>query len=186
MYTSSSKCSMFTIISALIALVAGIFIGYRFYTFSPWYPTVHRAIAVIHPTEGNKVQGIATFSQEKDGLHISVTCNNLTPGKHGLHIHCFGDARNTESFCNHFNPINKRHGGPASAERHVGDLGNIEADASGAARYELVDKELSLNGPHSIIGRSVLVHADADDLTSQPSGNSGARIGYGVIGIMGK
>jgi len=185
MQTSSSKC-IITVAYSIIALVAGIFIGYRFYTYSPWYPTVHKAVAVIHPTNNNTVNGVVTFSQEKDGVHVSVTCNNLTQGKHGFHIHCFGDPRNTESFCNHFNPTKKPHGGPHSAERHVGDLGNIEADASGTAHYEFIDNVISLNGPHSIIGRSILIHAGEDDLTSQPSGNSGAKIGYGVIGITDK
>jgi len=67
--------------------------------------------------------------------------------------------------------------------RHVGDLGNIKASSDGTATYKRVDKVISLNGPHSIIGRSVIVHAKADDMKTQPAGDSGDRIGCGVIGI---
>jgi len=169
-----------------IALALGIFMGYRLYTFFPQAHHVSKAIAIVHPLANNTVTGTVIFSEEKDGLHIVVECNNLTPGKHGFHIHSFGDPRSVESFCNHYNPTNKQHGCPASTERHVGDLGNIEADTSGHVRHEMVDSILALNGPTSIIGRSIIIHADEDDCVSQPSGNSGARIAYGVIGIAGK
>jgi Cu-Zn family superoxide dismutase len=67
--------------------------------------------------------------------------------------------------------------------RHVGDMGNIEADESGNARLEYVDKTLSFEGDGSIIGRSVIVHQNEDDLKTQPTGNAGPRIACGVIGI---
>jgi Cu-Zn family superoxide dismutase len=75
------------------------------------------------------------------------------------------------------------HAGPDSPKRHVGDLGNLEADADGNAHLEYVDKHLMLNGPKSIIGRGVIVHANEDDLKSQPTGNAGGRVACGVIGI---
>jgi Cu-Zn family superoxide dismutase len=65
----------------------------------------------------------------------------------------------------------------------VGDLGNISADEMGMAHLEWTDTFLSFSGPHSILGRGVIVHAGADDLTSQPTGNAGARVACGVIGI---
>ncbi len=77
----------------------------------------------------------------------------------------------------------KPHGGPHDAERHVGDLGNLTADENGKATVKLEDKMLGLFGPHSIIGRSLIVHAKADDLKSQPAGNAGGRIACAVIGI---
>jgi Cu-Zn family superoxide dismutase len=73
-----------------------------------------------------------------------------------------------------------------SAKRHVGDLGNITADVSGQAQLEVVDPQLELEGPNSIIGRAVAVHGKVDDLTSQPSGAAGARIACGVIGLAAK
>jgi len=186
MNNSLSKNIMLYVLYLAIALVAGIFIGYRFYYYSPWFHRIDKAIAVIHPTRDSKISGQVTFVEKKDGLHISVKCQGLTPGDHGFHIHTFGDARCEDAFCNHFNPTNSKHGGPDSEDRHVGDLGNITANAEGTATLEVVDKQLSLNGPESIVGRSVIIHENADDLVSQPSGNAGARIAYGIVGIAHK
>jgi len=89
----------------------------------------------------------------------------------------------------HFNPLKKTHGGPEDAERHVGDLGNVTASEDGVAKVEITDALISLTGPHSIIGRTVVVHADPDDLgrggveLSKTTGNAGARVACGVIGI---
>lgn len=89
----------------------------------------------------------------------------------------------------HFNPFGKEHGAPNAEIRHVGDLGNVEADASGSAKINITDKFISLSGPLSILGRTVVVHADIDDLgvggheLSKTTGNAGGRIGCGVIGI---
>jgi superoxide dismutase, Cu-Zn family len=144
-----------------------------------------KAIAVLHPTDGNKVSGTVTFTEEADGVRIQADISGLTPGKHGFHVHEFGDcsAPDLASAGGHFNPTNKPHAGPDAAERHVGDMGNVEADASGAAKLDYVDHEISLaNDQRSVIGRSVIVHAKADDLKSQPAGDSGARIACGVIG----
>jgi Cu-Zn family superoxide dismutase len=109
----------------------------------------------------------------------------LTPGAHGFHVHEFGDCSMADGTCAgaHFNPTGAPHGGPDDARRHAGDLGNVKADESGKAIYKRVDKMLALNGPSSIIGRSIIVHAAPDDLKTQPSGNAGARVGCGVIGI---
>jgi Cu-Zn family superoxide dismutase len=75
------------------------------------------------------------------------------------------------------------HGGPTDVQRHVGDLGNIVADEQGNAHYDWTDTKLSFNGEDSIIGRGVIVHAGEDDLKSQPTGNAGARVACGVIGV---
>ena len=145
-----------------------------------------KAIAVLYPTAGNKVSGTISFTEEADGVHIKAEIKGLTPGKHGFHVHEFGDcsAADLSSAGGHFNPTNKPHAGPDAAERHMGDMGNVEADASGKADLDYVDHDISLtNEERSIIGRSVIVHAKADDLKSQPAGDSGARIACGVIGI---
>jgi Cu-Zn family superoxide dismutase len=145
-----------------------------------------KAIAVLHPTAGNKVGGTVTFTEEADGVRVQADITGLTPGKHGFHVHEFGDcsAPDLTSVGGHFNPANKPHGGPDAAKRHVGDMGNVEADASGAAKLDYVDHEISLaHDQRSVIGRSVIVHAKADDLKSQPAGDSGTRIACGVIGI---
>ena len=75
------------------------------------------------------------------------------------------------------------HGGPMESMRHEGDMGNIEANSNGVAHLEYVDSAISFKGISSIIGRSIIVHEKEDDLKTQPTGNAGARIGYGVIGI---
>lgn len=144
-----------------------------------------KAIAVLHPTAGNKVSGTVTFTEVADGVQIHADITGLTPGNHGFHVHEFGDCSvaDLSSAGAHFNPTKKPHAGPDDAERHVGDMGNVEAAASGKATLDYVDHQISLtNDQDSVIGRSVVVHAKADDLKTQPAGDSGARIACGVIG----
>lgn len=177
-----------TILCVIIVMLGSLFIGSTYHYYSPFYNTITEAIAVIHPTKGNTVSGIASFSQRSDGLHISARLVGLTPGNHGFHIHEFGDCACDDATCagDHFNPTDRHHGAPNVQDRHVGDLGNLRADAQGNAVYEYVDTHATLNGPRSIIGRSVIIHAQEDDYTTQPTGNAGARLGCGVIGIAKK
>jgi superoxide dismutase, Cu-Zn family len=114
----------------------------------------------------------------------------LTQGKHGFHIHEFGDLSNgCTSAGGHFNPHKKQHGAPEDSNRHVGDLGNIEADEKGEAVVALTDKLISLNGVNSILGRCVVLHQGTDDLgkggdeESKKTGNAGPRVACGVIGL---
>lgn len=142
------------------------------------------AIAELHPTKDSKVHGKVTFtSVETGGVRIVADIDGLAPGKHGFHIHEHGDcsAADASSAGGHFNPDNKPHGALDATSRHVGDLGNVEADAKGHAHYELVDAVITLEGAHSIIGRAVIVHEKADDFTTQPTGNAGSKLACGVI-----
>ena len=109
----------------------------------------------------------------------------LKPGKHGFHIHEFGDCSDKEakSAGGHYNPTKHEHAGPDAPMHHMGDLGNIEADASGKAHLEMKDKDLKLSGENSIIGYGVIVHEKADDLKTQPTGDAGGRVACGVIGV---
>jgi Cu-Zn family superoxide dismutase len=118
-------------------------------------------------------------------MKIVADLIGLTPGKHGFHIHEFGDCSSPDgkSAGGHFNPDNNPHAGHDAAQRHEGDMENIEADSSGKAHFELTDKIMTMSGEHSIIGRSVIVHEKADDLHSQPTGDAGGRVACGVIGI---
>jgi Cu-Zn family superoxide dismutase len=144
-----------------------------------------KAIAVLHPTAGSKVGGTVTFTEVADGVQVQAEITGLSPGNHGFHVHEFGDCSSADASAagGHFNPTGKPHAGPDALERHVGDMGNVEADASGKAKLDYVDHQISLtNDQQSVIGRSVVVHAKADDLKSQPAGDSGARIACGVIG----
>lgn len=138
---------------------------------------------ILNPTKGNKVEGLVTFTKVEGGVKIVAIVNNLTPGSHGFHIHEFGDcsAPDGSSAGGHFNPKKTQHGSPEALERHVGDLGNLVADKFGVAHYERIDKLIQLDGPDTIIGRSVVVHDNADDFKTQPTGNAGGRVACGVI-----
>lgn len=147
--------------------------------------SITQAVAVLHPTEGNETRGVVHFVRSDHGVRIVADVEGLNSGAHGFHIHQLGDcsAPDGTSAGGHFNPEGKAHGGPDDVQRHVGDLGNLMADDSGAAHYEATDSILAFSGSHSIIGRGVIVHAGEDDLTSQPTGAAGARLACGVIGI---
>jgi superoxide dismutase, Cu-Zn family len=175
----------YILITALIIAPAALFVGSHYYYYSPLYSSVTHATAVIYPTKGNKASGVVTFVQEKDGIRVIAQISGLTPGDHGFHVHEFGNCACDDAVCagEHFNPTNQPHAGPDDVHRHIGDLGNIKADDQGNGTYDYVDHQITLNGPHSIIGRALIIHEKEDDLKSQPSGNAGARIGCGVIGI---
>jgi len=146
-----------------------------------------KAVCVI----AGDVNGKIYFEQTGDGpVTVTGEVSGLAAGKHGFHVHEFGDNTNgCISAGPHFNPNKQVHGGPDSDVRHVGDLGNVEADASGVAKVNISDKVIALNGANNIIGRTLVVHADIDDLgvggheLSSTTGNAGARLGCGVIGL---
>jgi Cu-Zn family superoxide dismutase len=143
-----------------------------------------KAVAVVHGFGDHPVKGIIHFTATADGVEVRGELSGLKPGKHGFHIHEFGDVSSGDPKCHggHFNPEKQKHGAPDAAERHVGDLGNITADGRGKAEISMKDKLIALSGPHSIIGRAVIIHEKADDFT-QPVGNAGGRIAGGVVGI---
>ena len=146
---------------------------------------VQRAIAVLDPTKGSSVHGVVTFETVEKGVHVVANVSGLKPGKHGFHVHEFGDCSSDSSLAagGHFNPGGMRHGAPDSEMRHAGDMGNLTADDSGNAHLDYIDPMISLQGDHSIVGHGVIVHEKEDDLATQPTGNSGARIGCGVIAM---
>lgn len=144
------------------------------------------ATAKIAPASGSDVSGEMRFHQDGERVRIQGTLEGLTAGEHGLHIHTVGDcsAPDASSAMGHFAPDGDPHGSPQEpADRHhVGDLGNISADQAGIAAIDTADAEMTLGtGEKSIVGRAVIVHAGADDLTSQPSGAAGARVGCGIV-----
>ena len=141
------------------------------------------ANAELNPTQGNQVQGKVVFEPADGGLRIIAHITGLTPGDHGFHLHEKPDcsAPDGSSAGDHWNPTQQPHGAPDSPAHHAGDLGNITADASGAAHVERMVKGLAIDGSQGVVGRSVIVHANPDDLTSQPSGNAGARLACSVV-----
>ncbi len=148
--------------------------------------TVTSAIAVLIPAADSHVAGTVKFTQESEGVRVEADITGLTPGKHGFHVHEKGDLSKPDltSAGGHFNPESQPHADRTAGERHVGDLGNLEAGADGHATASFVDSRIKLSGPNSIIGRAVIVHAKADDLKSQPTGESGGRVAGGVVGIV--
>src|SRR6202035_4094665 len=128
--------------------------------------------------------GTVTFVMKGDQVQVVADVQNLKPGKHGFHIHEKGDCSSPDasSAGGHFNPENMKHGGPDASEHHVGDLGNIEADANGRAHYDRTVNFLEIAvDPNTIDGKAIIVHAQEDDLHTQPTGNSGARLACGII-----
>lgn len=138
------------------------------------------------------VKGVITFKQDTAKKTVTVTgsISGLKPGQHGFHVHAFGDnSDGCTSAGPHYNPDNVDHAGPTDEKRHVGDLGNVTVDENGCCNVNITDSVISLTGERSIIGRTLVVHADVDDLgkggheLSKTTGNAGGRLACGVIGI---
>lgn len=142
------------------------------------------AIVGVGDQKGH-VKGSLVLTELPDGgVSISGVISGLTPGQHGFHVHEHGDCGSADGMSagGHFNPTKAPHGDTEATHSHVGDLGNIKADKSGRAFVEITKKPATLGtGPSSFLGRSFIVHGGPDDLTSQPAGESGHRIGCGVI-----
>jgi Cu-Zn family superoxide dismutase len=146
---------------------------------------VTRAVCVLQPVGDSGVSGTIYITVEGDKALIEGTVEGLTSGEHGFHVHEFGDLTDQEageSAGGHYNPHGHAHGGPDDEERHPGDFGNIEANRQGQAEVRIEVTGLELSGEHCVLGRSLVVHANADDF-SQPSGNAGPRVAFGVIGV---
>mmetsp|Transcript_18299 Transcript_18299/g.30504 ORF Transcript_18299/g.30504 Transcript_18299/m.30504 type:complete len:156 (+) Transcript_18299:49-516(+) len=149
-----------------------------------------RSMCVMTGEDGVGGHLVLSQAQEDAPTIIDGVITGLTPGKHGIHIHVFGDfSQGLTSAGGIFNPFGKNHGAPDDEERMVGDLGNVEVDEEGQAQVHLEDRLGKLIGPHSVIGRSLVVTAGEDDLgrggheLSLTNGNSGPRVAGGVIGI---
>lgn len=176
-----------TVLAVCVAVVTGL-LGFRSATAQhadeKKAETIEKAVAILIPTKDSKVQGRVTFSH-KDGKNtVHAVLSGLTPGEHGFHIHQYGVwSEDGMASGGHYNPTDHPHAGLAVKNRHVGDLGNITADDKGNAELTINDAGFMFHGPTSILGRGVVVHAKADDLKSQPSGDAGGRLAVGVIGV---
>lgn len=144
-----------------------------------------KAVAAVHPTEGNEVTGTVTFQDVEDGVRVQGEFEGLSSGLHGFHIHQYGDctADDGTSAGGHYNPGDNQHGSPTQDNRHMGDMGNLSVSEEGTATINYVDSKIKLNGPESIMGRGIIIHGGEDDFESQPSGDAGPRVGCGVIGV---
>jgi superoxide dismutase, Cu-Zn family len=145
--------------------------------------TAQMTTATLSPTAGNSAAGTVVFTQKGDKVTVTAKVSGLAPGGHGFHIHEKGDcsAPDGSSAGGHFNPTGKPHGAPGP-DHHAGDMPMLQVDASGNATLTADLEGVSIGGGATdIVGKSVVVHKDADDYKSQPAGNSGARIACGVI-----
>lgn len=143
------------------------------------------AMAMLHPAGSQTARGMVHLQQTADqGVEVKVDLFGLAPGQHGLHIHENGDCGNNGTNAGpHFNPTGMIHGAPDATSHHAGDFGNVTADDKGEVHTTFNSTSISLQQGQStnVIGRAVVVHANPDDLVTDPAGNSGPRIACGVI-----
>jgi Cu-Zn family superoxide dismutase len=144
------------------------------------------ATASLAATEGSTVSGDLRFEAMDGGVHVTGRLVRLEPySTHGFHVHETGDcsAPDGTSAGGHFNPAGTEHGRVGTPTHHAGDSDNITADAQGTATVDnrLEGATLGDGAATDIVGKGVIVHAGADDYTSQPTGDAGARLACGVI-----
>ncbi|MET0342940.1 MAG: superoxide dismutase family protein [Polyangiales bacterium] len=144
------------------------------------------ASAHLAPKSGNTtLSGHATFSQTGAGVKLTLHVTGAPPGEHGAHIHEKGDCSDAEakSAGGHWNPSQHKHGAPPPSSSHLGDLGNLTVAADGTGTLELTSESWKLGdgSPEDVVGKAVVIHGGPDDLVTDPAGNSGARIGCGVV-----
>ncbi len=144
------------------------------------------AMATLNSTSGSTARGTVHFQETADGVEVQVDLTGVPAGVHGFHIHEKGDCSdNGNAAGGHFNPMNMPHAAPDAASHHAGDFGNVTADANSEVHTTFTTRSITVReGSNSVMGHAVILHANPDDLTSQPSGNAGARIACGVAGEM--
>jgi len=122
----------------------------------------------------------ATLTDANGGVRIALRASGLKPGAHGLHIHAVGVCAPPAftSAGGHFNPQNKKHGHKNPEGAHAGDLPNLTVGADGTGSIETPAAGVALK---DVAGLALVIHADPDDETTDPTGNSGARVACGVI-----
>ena len=143
------------------------------------------ATAKLAATSGNTVTGTVTFTQTGDVVRVSGEVSGLAPNTvHGFHIHEKGDCSSGDGMSTggHFNPLGQTHGAIDHGDHHAGDLASLTSDANGVAKFSYTANLLSVgSGATDVIGHGLIVHKDADDFKTQPTGNSGARVACAVI-----
>ncbi|KAJ3045079.1 hypothetical protein HDV00_011804 [Rhizophlyctis rosea] len=166
---------------------------YNSYTEPP-KQTFPIAATVILQKDGawtGDVKGVVTLKQDSPDAptYYQINIEGLTPGKHGFHVHEFGvgPGWNCTTAGAHLNPFNQTHGAPDAPIRHLGDLGNVDASADGKVDATITDSRTHLHGPYGVVGRTIVVHADPDDLglgdfpDSKTTGHAGKRVACGTI-----
>ena len=142
------------------------------------------AVANLEPTKGNSTKGTVSFTQHGDKVRVSAQVSGLTPdAEHGFHVHEKGDCSSGDGMSagGHFNPAGKPHG-PQATDHHAGDMPNLKADAYGnaSATFEIPGVSIG-SGAADLVAKGLIVHRDADDYKTQPTGNAGPRLACAVI-----
>ena len=158
------------------------------------------ATATIAPPVGvtDGVSGTVTFTQDGDDLDLRLDLRGASPGEHGVHVHTVGSCEPADlpedpdtdpdpagAAMGHYDPLGTNdHGAPTDDddEKHAGDLGNVTATTAGTITANLTTADMSLSGTNPVAGRAFMVHSGRDDLETDPGGNSGTRVGCGIIG----
>lgn len=142
------------------------------------------ATATLAPTSGSTASGTVNLQQMGDGsVEVTVNLTGVPPGVHGFHIHEHGNCGdNGNAAGGHYNPTGAPHGAPHADPHHAGDFGNVTADAQGNVSTRFTTRSITVaEGPITAVGHAIILHANPDDLTTQPTGNAGARIACGVV-----
>lgn len=146
-------------------------------------PTVS---ATVRDAAGRDL-GTLTFSDATGGISVSGTLTGLPPGEHGMHLHMFGrcDAPSFQSAGDHWNPNNRQHGSENAQGPHLGDLPNVTVGTDSTATVQGVTAGGSLRGTTDMLldsdGAAVIIHSNRDDLSTEPSGNSGGPLACGIV-----
>ena len=171
----------------LLKLTPCLFIGFVVLTSCEYFDfrgeEIPEASASISGLDGNDVSGTARFVEISGNVQLVLTLENLSPGDHGVHIHT-GVCGDTATIGGHWNPTHEPHGQRGvDDEFHRGDIGNIRIGDNGTGTLILSADDWTIGGSDktNIVGNLVIVHAGADDYTTQPGGDSGPMIGCGTI-----
>ena len=167
------------------ALIAAVALLPGCETVKGWWGGGPKATANLEPTKGRTVRGTVNFEQRGDKVRVVANVSGLKPNSEfGFHIHEAGDCSSGDGMSakGHFNPFGKPHGNPSSPDHHGGDMPMLKSDASGNASQTFDIDQVTVNsGQASIVGRGLIVHVQADDFKTQPTGNAGARSACAVI-----
>jgi superoxide dismutase, Cu-Zn family len=143
------------------------------------------ATATLDSTSGSTAKGTVHLTDVGEGnVEVQVDLTGVPAGVHGFHIHEKGDcSNNAMASGGHFNPTGMIHGDPQAVSHHAGDFGNVTADDKGEVHTKFTTHSISLkaNDATNAVGHAIVLHANPDDLTSQPAGNAGPRIACGVV-----
>jgi len=175
--------------ASLLAACASTAPSPRATSASPAMSTAKEGAVNLSAASGSLVSGALVLRPMGDGVHITGEVGGLKPGDvRGFHIHERGDcsAADASTAGGHFNPGAQPHGRASQGAHHAGDSDNLVADGKGVARVDAHVRGVTLGGgaANDIAGRAIIVHAAADDYTTQPTGNAGARVACGVIRIL--